>query len=311
MWFPTIRKEGMFLMFRLIGRHFKEAFQGIFRHFAMALSSANAVTVTLVLVSLLTLIVGNVSQITKNLEENIQIYVKIDKELDEVEIPALQRRVEAIDGVGRVEYSNKDQELDRFINGKGEGGKIFEIYREDNPLSPAFLVEIKSGYTLSGVSEQIGKINGIKEVEYGGATADDFLRVLTTVRTSGYIIILALTLLAIFLINNTINITIHNRNEEIAIMRQVGASNSYVRQPFVIEGIFIGLFGAIIPALATIFGYKYIYDTLNGQLISGMLTLLPTNPFAYYVAAFLAVIGMVVGLIGSLLSVNRQLRWRR
>ena len=68
-------------MFRLIGRHFKEAFQGIFRHFAMALSSANAVTVTLVLVSLLTLIVGNVSQITKNLEENIQIYVKIDKEL--------------------------------------------------------------------------------------------------------------------------------------------------------------------------------------------------------------------------------------
>ena len=258
-----------------------------------------------------TLIVGNVSQITKNLEESIQIYVKIDKEIDEAQIPALQRRVEAIDGVGSVEYSNKDQELDRFIAGKGEGGKIFEIYRDDNPLSPAFLVEIKSGYTLSGVSENLSKIQGIKEVEYGGATADDFLKVLTTIRTSGYVIILALTLLAIFLINNTINITIHNRNEEIAIMRQVGASNSYIRQPFVIEGVFIGLMGAVVPALLTIFGYKYVYESLNGQLISGMLTLLPTNPFAYYVAAFLAVIGMVVGLIGSLMSVNKQLRWRR
>lgn len=298
-------------MFRLIGRHFKEAFQGLFRHFAMALSSASAVTFTLVLVSLLTLIIGNVSQITKNIEENISIFVKISDEVPEEEIPSLQRQIERIEGVGRVEYSDKDAELDRYIEKYGNDSFDFEVYREDNPLSRAFLVVVESGNSMAEIARKIAAIEGMKEVEFGGTTTENFIRVLTTIRTVGYGIVLALTVLAIFLISNTIRITIYNRNKEISIMRQVGASNSYIRQPFVIEGIFIGIMGSIIPILLTIFGYRYVYETMNGQFISGILTLMPVYPFAYMVAVFLFAVSIVVGLIGSLLSVNKYLRWRR
>ncbi|MBQ3375647.1 MAG: permease-like cell division protein FtsX [Erysipelotrichaceae bacterium] len=298
-------------MFRLIGRHFKEAFQGIFRHFSSSLNSITAVTVTLLLVSLLTLIIGNVSQITKTLEDEVKIFVKIEDEVEDAEIPALTRKVENVEGVSMVEFSDKDSELDKFIKEYGEEGKLFEIYREDNPLSRAFIVSLREGYSISDVASRLEKVKGLTGVEFGGVSTEQFLKVLNGVRQGGYVIVLALTLVAIFLIQNTINQTIFNRRLEISIMRQVGASNSYIRQPFVIEGIFIGLMGSVAPVLATIFGYKYIYETVGGQLVSGMLTLQPVYPFAFYVSAFLVVVGIVVGLIGSFLSVNKHLRWRR
>ena len=297
-------------MFRMMGRHFKEAFQGIFRHFDSVVASATAVMFTLALVSLLTLIIGNVSQITHSLESDVGIFCRIDDEVDEALIPALQRQVENVPGVLSVEYSDKDAELDKMINSYKEG-YLFEVYREDNPLSRVFIVQVKSGYALSEVSANITKIEGMNGAEFGGQTTEDFITMLTGIRNGGYIIILALTLISIFLISNTIRTTIYNRRIEIGIMRQVGASNSYIRQPFLIEGVIIGLLGAIIPVLLTIFGYKYIYEAMDGQLISSMLGLLPVDPFAYNVAGFLVAFAILVGLVGSLISVNKYLRWRR
>ncbi|MBQ3384850.1 MAG: permease-like cell division protein FtsX [Erysipelotrichaceae bacterium] len=298
-------------MFRLIGRHFKEAFQGIFRHFSSSLNSITAVTVTLVLVSLLTLIIGNVSQITRSIEGEIKIFVTVEESIEDDEIPALTRKIENVEGVSRAEFSNKDTELDKLITSFGEEGKLFEIYREDNPLHRAFIVSLKEGYIISDVAARLEKIDGLMEVNFGGISTEEFLKILNGVRQGGYVLVAALTLVAIFLIQNTINQTIFNRRLEISIMRQVGASNSYIRQPFVIEGIFIGIMGSVLPVLATIFGYKYVYEAVGGQLVSGMLALQPVNPFAYYVSAFLVAVGIIVGLIGSFLSVNKHLRWRR
>ena len=297
-------------MFRLIGRHFKEAFQGLFRHFDSVIASAMAVMFTLALVSLLTLIIGNVSQITKSLESDIGMFCRIDESVDEALIPALQRQVENVPGVAKVEYSDKDSELDKMISSYKEG-YLFEAYRNDNPLSRVFLVQVKSGYSLSEVSEKITKIEGMSGAEFGGQTTEDFLKMLDGIRKGGYVIILVLTLISIFLISNTIRTTIYNRNKEISIMRQVGASNSYIRQPFLIEGVFIGLIGAIVPVLLTIFGYRYVYNALDGQLVSAMLGLLPVYPFGFMVAGFLVIVAILVGLVGSLLSVNKYLRWRR
>ena len=311
MLFRTAGKEVIFHMFRRIGRHFKEAFQGIFRHFAMAVSSASAVTFTLILASILTLIIVNVNQITKTLEEDIKIFVKIDDAVLEENIPALENTVLKVPGVSSVEYSDRNSELDYLIQSYGEEGKMYEVYREDIPLKRAFIISVKEGNTLSEVSKRLESINGIYGIDFGGTKTEEFVSLLNNVRNGGYVIILALTLLAIFLISNTIKITIYNRNREITIMRQVGATNGYIRQPFVIEGVFIGILGAIIPICITIFGYRYIYEQLGGQLISGMLKLLPVEPFAYQVSGFLLAIAVVVGLIGSLLSVNKYLRWGR
>ncbi len=298
-------------MFRRLGRAFKEAWWGITHHFAMVLSTANAITITLVLVSVLTLLIGNVSQITYDVEEDIQIFVKIENEVAEEDVDSLMTKVKRIAGVADVEYSDADNELDNFIASYGEQGKIFEIYREDNPLSRALIVTVTQGYSLSAVSSQIELIDGINEVDFGGTSIEDFITLLNGLRNVGFIFAIALTVLAVFLIYNTIRMTINTRKEEIAIMRLVGATNSYIRTPLVLEGIFIGILGSIGPIALTYFGYRYVYDSMGGQLVSGILKLIPVMPFALYVSGFVLGVGVIVGLIGSFLAATKYLRWKR
>ncbi len=299
-------------MFRRIARAFREAFWGITHHFAMAFSTANAVTITLVLVVIFTMLVANISRITIDVEGDIQIYAPIEESVAEEDLGALQNRIEKIPGVIRVDYSSKEDELKSLIESFGEDGKIFEIYTgENNPLPRAFLISVGTGYSLAQISAQVELIEGMASATYGGATIEDFVSLLSGVRTVGYAFALALTVLAIFLIYNTIQITINTRKQELGIMRLCGANNSYITAPLVLEGIFIGIMGSVVPILLTIFGYRYIYERMNGQLVSGILKLIPVYPFVYYVSAFALAIGVIVGLIGSMLSANKYLRWKR
>ena len=298
-------------MFRKIGRSFKEAFWGITHHVAMVISTANAVTITLVLVSVLSLLIANISQITYDVEDDIQLYVKIENEVLDEDIKSIQNKISRIAGVEGIEYSDADNELDRFIAAYGEAGKIYEIYRQDNPLSRVFIIKVANGYSLAELSTQISTVEGIQSVDFGGATVEDFVKLLNGIREVGTIFVIALALLAIFLIYNTIKITINSRKEEIGIMRLVGATNSYIRSPLVLEGMFIGVLGSIIPILLTIFGYNYIYTSLNGQLVSGILKLIDVFPFTLWVSLLVLVAGVTVGVIGSYISATIYLRYKR
>ena len=298
-------------MFRKIGRSFKEAFWGITHHVAMVISTANAVTITLVLVSVLSLLIAKISQITYDVEDDLQLYVKIENEVLDEDIQSIQNKISRIAGVEGIEYSDADNELDRFIAAYGEAGKIYEIYRQDNPLSRVFIIKVANGYSLAELSTQISTVEGIQSVDFGGATVEDFVKLLNGISEVGTIFVIALALLAIFLIYNTIKITINSRKEEIGIMRLVGATNSYIRSPLVLEGMFIGVLGSIIPILLTIFGYNYIYTSLNGQLVSGILKLIDVFPFTLWVSLLVLVAGVTVGVIGSYISATIYLRYKR
>ena len=131
------------------------------------------------------------------------------------------------------------------------------------------------------------------------------------VKEGGIIAVLVLSALAIFLISNTIKLTINARQDEIHIMRLVGASNRYIRTPFLIEGVFIGLLGAIIPILIVYFGYEYIYEISGGYFFTQLFTLISPRPFIIDICIVLAGIAAIVGLIGSYISVSKYLWWRR
>ena len=137
------------------------------------------------------------------------------------------------------------------------------------------------------------------------------MNVLDRVRFGVVILVVSLSALAIFLISNTIKLTIQARVKEIAIMRQVGATNGYIRAPFVIEGMIIGALGALIPIFVTIFGYIWIYQETGGFFLTRMFSLMPPHPTVLYIALILLGIGVFVGLIGSFMSVTKYLRWKR
>ena len=132
-----------------------------------------------------------------------------------------------------------------------------------------------------------------------------------TIRYGGAVFILALGVLAIFLITNTIKMTIYTRQTEISIMRNVGAGNWYIKTPFMFEGMLIGMIGALIPVILTIFGYGFLYDFLDGQFMSSMFVMQKPYPFTLQIAGVLLLSGAVVGIIGSFLAATKYLRWRR
>ncbi len=295
-----------------ITRHFKEAFYGLIRHGGMTFSSVLAVTITLTLMSLFLMISFNIRQISETVQGEVQIHVSIINSFDEVSIQGLGAEIKIIDGVADAVYSDKNNELDKFIASYGVEGSIFEMYRgESNPLKNAYIVEIKEGYAIEVIADQVSKLIGVEKVNYGGANTIKLIKLMNGIRDIGLILVVILSSLAIFLIANTIKITIQSRFEEITILRTLGATNNFIRAPMVIEGLTIGFLGAMIPIFVTIYGYAYLYKALGGFLVSELFVLRPVYPFVLQISYLLVILGVAVGLIGSFISVTRYLHVKR
>lgn len=302
-------------MFRRFARHIKEGFYGVARHGAMAISSASAVTITLCLISIFFIFSYNVDTITTSIEDTVQISVKIsfDHEGSE-QLNEINRQIKAIDGVTNTTFYTKEEELQYYIDMNSEDEEaqaIFEPYKEDNPFHHMYYVDVESGDSVQSIANRISQIEGVDDVNYGGDSAVMLINALDSVRYGGMILVISLSALAIFLIANTIKLTIYARNREISIMRSVGATNGYIRAPFVIEGMIIGFLGAVIPVLLSVFGYIYLYNYLGGQWFSNLFVMVAPHPFVLWMALILVAVGVLVGLVGSFLSVSKYLRWKR
>lgn len=289
--------------------HFKSALHGLRRHVAMTFSAASAVAVTMILMSLFLLLTGNITSFTSHIEQDFKIHVSIDMVKTNDEIKKLQADIEKMSGVKSVSFSSKDEELEKLI-AKRPG--MFESSRgEANPMYNVFIIEVDNPESVTTVTNLLTDMDGVEKAQYGGEAIDDMINAFMALRNGGAIFVLALGALAIFLISNTIKMTIYARNQEISIMRNVGAANWFIKTPFVMEGMFIGFIGAAVPALITYVGYKMLYDGLGGLFFSSMFVMQPVAPFIYYICGILILSGMVVGIVGSSMAVSKYLRWKR
>ena len=295
---------------RNLPKHFKTALQNIWRNGVMSFSSIFAVTITLVLIGVIGVLALNIQDMSLNIEEGVRIYVKLDRDIDSTAEQAVGEEIKAIKDVKSVTFFTKDQELDKLIEKQGEdGAQLFESFREDNPLGSAYEVEAKDASKLASISKKIRDISGVSTVNYGGESTQDMVKTLQTIQTGGTIFIVALAIVALFMIANTIKITITARQTEISIMRMVGASNWYIRIPFMLEGMLMGLFGSIIPIIVLVYGYGMIYDYTGGMFMSAMLALKAPMPFIRDFSLVLALLGAGVGLVGSFVSIRRFLKF--
>lgn len=290
-------------------RHFVTAVQNIWRNGVMSFSSIFAVTITLLLIGVIGVLALNVQDISANIEEGVSIYVKLERNIDSEAELAVGDQINAINGVTKSTYYTKDQELDKLIEKQGEdGAELFESYRDENPLGAAYEVEVKDAGQIEAISKKIEEIPNVNSATYGGESTENMVQTLQTIQTGGTVFIVGLSVVALFMIANTIKITITARQTEISIMRMVGASNWYIRIPFMLEGMLIGLIGSIIPIIVLIYGYQTIYDYAGGALLSAMLALKEPMPFIRDFSLILAAIGAGVGLIGSFVSIRRFLK---
>ncbi|MFV0395114.1 MAG: permease-like cell division protein FtsX [Coprobacillaceae bacterium] len=294
---------------RNLPRHFITAVQSIWRNGVMSVSSIFAVTITLVLVAAVGAIALNIQEMTTSIEKGVRIYVKLERNIDETGEQEVGNQIKALDHISEVTFYTKDQELTRLIEGWEDGADVFESYREDNPLGAAYEVKVTDSEYIDQVTNQINGILNVNSASYGGESTGTMLGTLETVRTVGMVVVVGLVIIALLMIANTIKITITSRQTEISIMRMVGASNWYIRLPFMLEGMLIGLIGAILPIIIVVYGYNFIYSFTNGSLATAMLPLLKPYPFIRDLSLALAGLGSGVGLIGSYVSIRRFLKF--
>ncbi|MEK0173465.1 permease-like cell division protein FtsX [Tetragenococcus halophilus] len=294
-------------MLRNFFQHVLESLKSLRRNGWMTVSSVTAVTVTLALLGAFLVIILNTVKLAQDMENNVEVSVYVNYETDEDEKKELRNNLEEIPHVESIDFSSKDEELARVQASYGDSWDLFD---QDNPLLDVFIVRADDPQYVEDITEEAnGMTEYVHDASYGEDLSDRIFSIAQRTRTWGLIGSIVLIIVAIFLISNTIRMTILTRKQEIQVMRLVGAKNGYIRWPFFLEGGWIGLIGSIIPIILMYTGYNKVYELVNPILERSNFSLLQPGSFNWQMGLLLAVIGIVIGSVGSAFSMRRFLKF--
>ncbi len=286
-------------------RHFRESFKSLGRNGWMTFASVSAVTVTLLLVGVFLVFMMNLNNIASNVENDVEIRVHIDAAATQADMDTMGAELKKIAKVDSVTFSSKEEELKQLQNTLGDS---FALFEQDNPLRNVYVVKTKTPQDVITVADKIEGMDYVETVKYGQGYVEKLFDFVDISRNIGLALTIGLLFTAMFLISNTIKITIVARRKEIEIMRLVGATNSFIRWPFFLEGLWLGVLGAIIPIVLIATTYYNLYDYMMPKIDVKFIELLSFSPFIYQVAGVLILLGGVIGVWGSMMSVRKFLK---
>ena len=298
-------------LFRMFGRNIRDAFKSVGRNFSLSIASISCISITLIVVGLslvLSFNVNNFSKIIKN-DVTIVVFLKKDttKEAFENEIKS---KIEKFNNViSPIELKSKEQSKREMMEADDIFKATMETWPEDeNPLRDSYLIKVEDIEQIKETVNQIKSIEQVEVVDYGEEMVGQLIGAFKLIEKITVIIVAILMVVTVFLIINTIKLTIFSRKREISIMRLVGASNLTIKIPFVIEGMLIGFLGAIIPIGVVIYGYTVFYEKFNGQIFSPLIKLISPEPFVFIISGIVLIIGVFVGMLGSSSAVRKYLK---
>lgn len=296
-------------LFRMLGRSIRDAFKSVIRNFSLSLASISCITITLIIVALAIMASLNVQNFTMEIEKDMTIVVFLDNETTEEEAKEVEERIKNIKNAGDYTFETKQQVKERMQNESDVFKAVLENFDdESSPLKDTFQVKVKDIKKIKDTAQKIESIEHVAVVRYGEGMVDKMVKAFSSIEKVTYGIVIALILVTIFLIVNTIKLTISARKKEIGIMRLVGASNFTIKTPFIIEGMILGMFGSIVPIVICTYGYMAFYKHFNGYLYSELIKLILPEPFIYQVSLVVLGVGILVGMIGSARAVRKYLK---
>lgn len=310
------------MIIRNFFRHIWDSVKSLKRNFWMTFASVTMVTVILTLVALFSMVLVNTQKVAEGIEKNIRVntYLSVDstdsaktiintegQHVTNDNYHKIFDQIKALPHVKSVKFSSKDEQLKKLQSTYSEEWKLYD--GDSNPLSDIYIVEVTEPTYVKPVQKKINVMDGVESAEYGGKEADGIFKAANFIKIWGIFGTIILVFIAVFLISNTIRMTIISRQRDIEIMRLVGAKNSYIRGPFFFEGAWVGMLGAIIPSVMIYFLYTYLYAEYNPQFAINGLALYPTKIFLTAVISGLFVIGIFIGALGSVLSMRRYLKF--
>lgn len=294
---------------RMLGRSIRDAVKSVIRNFSLSLASISCITITLIIVAIAIIASFNVQNFTEAIEKDMTIVVFLDNDATEEDVENVETKIKKISNVDTYTFQTKTQVKEQMQEESEVFKTVLETWEdEESPLKDTFQVKVKNVEKIKKTALKIESIDKVSVVRYGEGMVDKMVTAFSSIEKLTYVVVIALVLVTVFLIINTIKLTISARSREIGIMRLVGASNITIKLPFIIEGMILGLFGSIVPVILTTYGYIAFYNHFDGYLYSRLIELILPEPFIYQTSLIVVGIGILVGMIGSASAVRKYLK---
>lgn len=297
------------MRFRIFKNIVKQGFQGMWRNRSMGIASVSSISAVLVilgLVLILILSINNAVMETKTKFDEIQVFLEDD--LKNEDLDTIEEEIGMKEGVLSVIFHSKEQGLESMKEEWGDDSNLLEGLEDDNPLQDSYIIQLTDIEYADIVVEEIRSIEGVESINYYKDVIDKLMIFSNYIRIGGIVIVGALVLVSVFIIANTIKITVASRKREINIMKYVGATNGYIRGPFIIEGILFGLVGAGISILLINYGYEYFFESVSNKFyVLFTVYLVPPSSLFKDISIIFTSIGVGIGALGSIISLKRFL----
>ena len=282
------------------------AFKSIFKNALMSFISAFTVIACLLILGLFLALGINVNAISQQIRSDAEIKVVIDETYEDSKLAEMTAKIQGVENVASLSLVTKEDALDYMRDAFGEDQSVLDGLEEDNPFRTPYNVTLKDITQAADTAAQLRKIEGIAEVNNKQELLDKIVYITDIIRTASVWVMILLCIVSVFIIANTIKLAVYARRKEIGIMKFVGATDWFVRWPFIIEGILIGLIGGVIAFGLISWGYIACIDLLNTMEL-GIFTFIPYNEVAFlFLGAFLG-LGALIGALGSAFSMRKYL----
>lgn len=284
----------------------KEVYTSFKRNIWMTLASIFTVVLSLFILGFFSIVILNLNKMADTLESQVQISVYLKDNLSQEEIDETKETLSKIEGLQDIKFITREEAMENFKERLGDQQFLLDALDDTNPLPDSFSLTVTSPQQVKTIADTAAALDSVESASYSQDIINHLFNLTHLIRLIGIALIILLTGAAIFIISNTIRLTVFARRKEIAIMKYVGATDWFIRWPFLLEGICLGFIGG---GLATIFLY-IIYNQVTQEIYEAMafFPLIPQHPFIDYISLAILVAGIIIGALGSTISLKRFLK---
>lgn len=284
----------------------KEVYTSFKRNIWMTLASIFTVVLSLFILGFFSIVILNLNKMADTLESQVQISVYLKDDLSQEEIDETKETLSKIEGLQDIKFTTREEAMENFKKRLGDQQFLLDALDDTNPLPDSFSLTVTSPQQVKTIADTVVALDSVESASYSQDIINHLFNLTHLIRLIGVALIILLTGAAIFIISNTIRLTVFARRKEIAIMKYVGATDWFIRWPFLLEGICLGFIGG---GLATIFLY-IVYNQVTQEVYEAMafFPLIPQHPFIDYISLAILVAGIIIGALGSTISLKRFLK---
>lgn len=293
---------------RTYGYYIREALKSLYRNNWMVLASVGTVAVSLIIVGMSLITVMNTNYLAMRLESNVEIIAFLKTDVSQDNAIDLKQKIKAIPGVAKAQFVSKDQALLEFRKELGDQQNMIDALGGSNPLPNLYKITTVSPQDVTKVANRLQALKETDKVDYGKGVVEKLFAITKWVRIVGLVVVALLSLAAVFLIATTIRLTVFARRKEIQIMKILGATNWFIRWPFLIEGMVIGFTGALISVLIVDVSYMVFTDYIKKELSVSLFSVYSDPRMLMILAGSMLAAGMLLGAIGSGISIRKFLQ---